>query len=114
MKKRLFIVTFIVTLFLFILPVSAYDVEIAKMTIKMDVNENGLIKVDQVVDVNINVDSHGIYAYIPQSYDITWQKDGANIQKSYYFPVRNVKVYGDQYEVQTDSFDNVVIKIGNP
>lgn len=114
MKKYLFIVTFIVTFFLFVLPVSAYDSEINKMTITMDVNENGLIQVDQIVEVNFNIDSHGIYAFIPQSYDITWQKNGADIYKSYYFPVRNVKVYDDPYETQSDSYDNVLIKIGDP
>ncbi len=94
--------------------VAAYDpVEINNFDIKMVIDENGLIKVDQTLDVQFNEDRHGIYAYIPQTYDMVWTIEGEELERSYYFPVRKVQVYGDEYETETDGYDNVILKIGD-
>ncbi|HET6784990.1 MAG TPA: DUF2207 domain-containing protein [Erysipelotrichaceae bacterium] len=112
MKK--FILMSFALLLLSFTTVSAYDpVVINTFDIKMVVDENGLIKVDQTLDVQFNEDRHGIYAYIPQSYNMVWTIDNQEIEKSYYFPVRNVQVFGDDYEYETDGYDNVVLKIGD-
>lgn len=112
MKK--FILLSFALLFLSFTTVSAYNpIEINTFDIKMVIDENGLIRVDQTLDVQFNEDRHGIFAYIPQSYNMVWTVDGQEIEKNYYFPVRNVQVYGDQFETETDGYDNVVLKIGD-
>lgn len=111
--KKFFLFSFAFILLSF-MNVSAYDpVEINTFDIKMVIDENGLIKVDQTLDVQFNEDRHGIYAYIPQTYNMVWTIDNQEIEKDYYFPVRNVQVYGDEYETETDSYDNVILKIGD-
>lgn len=111
--KKIFLISFALLLLSFT-SVSAYDpVEINTYDIKMVIDENGLIKVDQSLDVQFNEDRHGIYAYIPQTYNMVWTVDNQKIEKSYYFPVRNVQVYGDTYETETDNYDNVLVKIGD-
>lgn len=112
MKK--FILLSFILLFLSFTTVSAYDpVEINTYDIKMVIDENGLIKVDQTLDVQFNEDRHGIFAYIPQTYNMVWTIDNQEIEKDYYFPVRNIQVYGDPYETESDNYDNVVLKIGD-
>ena len=111
MKKIWFILLFLGLSFL---PVQAQEpVEITHFNTNIVINENGLMQVDQFLDVQFNEYRHGIYAYIPQSYDMVWNIDDQDIEKSYYFPVRKVRVIGDPYEIETDSYNNVVIKIGD-
>ena len=111
MKKIWFILLFLGLSFL---PVQAQEpVEITHFNTNIVINENGLMQVDQFLDVQFNENRHGIYAYIPQSYDMVWNIDNQDIEKSYYFPVRKVRVIGDPYEIETDSYNNVVIKIGD-
>lgn len=111
MKKIWFILLFLGLSFL---PVHAQEpVEITHFNTNIVINENGLMQVDQFLDVQFNENRHGIYAYIPQSYDMVWNIDNQDIEKSYYFPVRKVRVIGDPYEIETDSYNNVVIKIGD-
>lgn len=95
-------------------PVSASeDVLITSFDISVDVNENGLMSIDQNIDVLFNASRHGIYAYIPQRYDMTWTIDGSTVDKTYYFPVRKLNVKNDPYESSIDSYDNVVLQIGD-
>lgn len=111
MKKIWFILLFLGLSFL---PVQAQEpVEITHFNTNIVINENGLMQVDQFLDVQFNENRHGIYAYIPQSYNMVWNIDNQDIEKSYYFPVRKVRVIGDPYEIETDSYNNVVIKIGD-
>ena len=110
--KKIWIILFF--LGLSFLPVQAQEpVEITHFNINIVINENGLMQVDQFLDVQFNENRHGIYAYIPQSYDMVWTIHDQTIEKSYYFPVRNVRVIGDPYEIETDSYNNVVIRIGD-
>lgn len=111
MKKIWFILVFLGLSFL---PVQAQEpVEITHFNTNIVINENGLMQVDQFLDVQFNEYRHGIYANIPQSYDMVWNIDNQDIEKSYYFPVRKVRVIGDPYEIETDGYNNVVIKIGD-
>jgi len=111
MKKIWFILLFLGLSFI---PVQAQEpVEITHFNTNIVINENGLMQVDQFLDVQFNEYRHGIYAYVPQSYDMVWNIDDQDIEKSYYFPVRKVRVIGDPYEIETDSYNNVVIKIGD-
>ncbi len=111
MKKIWFILLFLGFSFL---SVQAQEpVEITHFNTNIVIDENGLMQVDQFLDVQFNEYRHGIYAYIPQSYDMIWNIDNQDIEKSYYFPVRKVRVIGDPYEIETDSYNNVLIKIGD-
>ena len=99
----------------FILPVHAIeDAIIRAFTIDLTIDENGRVEVHQELDVEFFVPSRGIYAFIPQTYDMTWSIDGNDLQRSYYIPVRNVNVLDEPYLVETDAFDNVLIRIGDP
>lgn len=89
------------------------DVTITSFDISMNVDEHGLIQVDQKIDTQFNILGHGIYAFIPQRYDMTWDLNGQTYDRSYYFPVRHLKVIDANYESQTDDYDNIVLKIGD-
>lgn len=114
MKKRIALIcTFFLLVFTF-LPVQAdTDVVITSFDIDMVVDENGLITVDQVIDTQFNIMGHGIYAYIPQNYDMSFNIDGETYERSYYFPIRKLNVIGDPYESQIDNYGNLVLKIGD-
>ena len=116
MKKIALVVFLLIGIFFSTLKVAAIDTgaTINTMTVNMDVNENGLIKVDTVLVMNFTgYNIHGPAAYIPQSYDTTWNIAGQEIKKSYYFPVRNLKVYDNAYFTETDSYDNILLYIGD-
>lgn len=106
--------TTLVLLALSFTTVSAYeDVSITSFDISITIDENAKMQVDQNIDTYFNISKHGIYAYIPQRYDMTWNIDGSSIDKSYYFPVNNIQVYGDPASVDIDGYGNVVIQIGD-
>ena len=116
MKKIALVLALLFGLFFSTLSVSAGSTgaDITHMTVTMDVNENGLIKVDMVIVMDITgYNIHGPAAYIPQSYDTTWTIDGVETPKTYYFPVTNVKVYDSKYSTEVDGYDNVIIYIGD-
>ena len=116
MKKVLIILGLLFGLFITPLKVSAYDTgaTITSMSIVMDVNENGLVTIDHTMVYNFTGSNiHGPMVYIPQSYDMSWTIDGQNVSRSYYFPVGNLKVYGDPYSTETDGYDNLIIYIGD-
>lgn len=96
-------------------PVNAsnYNLDVKTSTVNMVVDENGLVTVDQILDINFNTNLHGIYAFVPQSYNMTWTIDGEKIDRSYFYPVRNIKVYNDPYKTETDNNNNIFIKIGD-
>lgn len=115
MKKLLLIISLLaVGLSLRLLPVSAnaYGDVINRMDVTMVVDENGKVDVDTKIWITFGQPAQGIYAYIPQSYDVTWTIDGENITRQYYFPVRNIKVQDREFKTETDDYDNVLIRIG--
>jgi hypothetical protein len=115
MKKLFSVFAFILFLSLSFTPVSANEeVRIFLYDIDLKINENGLIRVQQTLDVEFYVPSRGIFAYIPQSYAMVWNIEGQSIQKNYSFPVRNINVLNDPFTIEYDSFDNVIIRIGDP
>lgn len=89
------------------------DVIFTSFDISITINENGLMNIDQRIDAQFNANRHGIIAYIPQRYDMSWNVDGQTLERSYYFPVNNVQIYLDPASVETDSYGNVIIQIGD-
>jgi uncharacterized membrane protein len=116
MKKSLFSVLFSLFLLSFTsLNVFAQeDVFITSFNLDMQVDEYGLITAQQSIDTQFNINGHGIYAYIPQDYQMTWMIDGESIDKEYYFPVNITKIYDRPYEISTDDYNNVLLQIGDP
>jgi len=116
MKKITLALSLLLCLFLSPLRVSAIDTgaTINTMTVAMDVNENGLVTIDQTMVINFTGSNiHGPIVALPQSYDMTWTIDGENIQRSYYFPVRNITVYDRAYFTESGDNDNLLIYIGD-
>jgi uncharacterized membrane protein YgcG len=115
MKKLVLMIGLLaVGLSLRLTPVSAnaYGDVINRMDVTMVVDENGKIDVDTKIWITFGQPAQGIYAYIPQSYDVTWTIDGENIDKYYYFPVRNIQVKDREFITETDDKDNVLVRIG--
>lgn len=97
------------------LPIMAEeDVYITSFHLDMQVDEQGLITASQNIDTQFNINGHGIYAYIPQEYEMIWEIDGESIGKEYYFPVNITKIYDRPSEISVDDYNNVVLKIGDP
>jgi len=116
MKKIALLFVLMLGLFISPMKVSAGSTgaDITQMTVNMTVDEHGLILVDQTLVINFTGQGiHGPMVYIPQSYDTSWNINGETIYKTYYFPVRNVKVIGDNFSQETDSYDNVILYIGD-
>lgn len=78
--------------------------------IKMKVQEDGIITINQKIDVNFDFDRHGIYATIPSRYNMSWTPGYVD---SYYFPVKNIKVNNYPYNVEYQD-NGVLIQIGDP
>lgn len=115
MKKLVLMIGLLaVGLSLRLTPVSAnaYGDVINRMDVTMVVDENGKIDVDTKIWITFGQPAQGIYAYIPQSYDVTWTINGENIDKYYYFPVRNIQVKDREFITETDDKDNVLVRIG--
>ena len=116
MKKLTLFLALIIGLFFSAVQVSAVDTgaTINTMTVKMNVTENGLVEIDTVLVIDFTGSGiHGPSVYVPQSYTTTWTIDGQDIEKEYYFPVRNLKVYNNNYFTEIDGYDNFIIYIGD-
>lgn len=88
------------------------DVTITSFDLSMTIDDQGLIQATQNLDTQFKIYGHGIYAYIPQRYEMVWANGSSPV--SYYFPVRHITVKDWMYETSTDDYDNVIIKIGDP
>ena len=76
--------------------------------------KNGLVTIDQTMVIDFTGSNiHGPIVVLPQSYDTTWTIKGENIQRSYYFPVRNITVYDRPYKTESGDNDNFLIYIGD-
>ena len=90
------------------------DAVINNYKIKMVVDENGKITVDQTLDYTFNVSSHGALVYIPEDYSgVRWMIDGQEFIRDYHFPISNVNVIGDPVAEMYRENGNVVLKIGD-
>ena len=87
--------------------ISADEIKVYDIT--MNVEESGLIRVNQKIKMNFAQKRHGIYANIPQMYTMNF--DGVTMR--YFFPVRNINVKNHMFEVD-DNLDGVSIRIGDP
>lgn len=108
--KKLKILVFSLVLSVCFLNVKAINAdEIRNYDITMNVEESGLIHINQKLKVEFSGSRHGIYANIPQSYFM----DFGNGTTYYFFPIKNVSVKNHMYEVEKE-IDGTSIKIGDP
>lgn len=84
--------------------------DITDYEVYIKVHEDGLLEIDEQYEMYFYSSAHGFYRNIPVRYEMDWGDQG---RKTYYFPVSDVKVYGDPYEVDKES-EGVQIKIGDP
>ena len=75
------------------------------------VRKDGLFVIDEWITVDFLQNRHGIYRDIPTRYDMTWNENGKEINKTYNFPISDVKV-NRTYQV-TKYPDAIRIRIGD-
>lgn len=80
-----------------------------------DINilDDGTYEVQLQIDVQYNTPHRGIFFNIPEEYEMDMTIDNQEVYGKYYFPVSEISVSGDEYQVESsDGFKN--IRIGNP
>lgn len=75
------------------------------------VNEDGSLNIHEKLDLDFSSSAHGFYRNIPIRYEMDWGEEYG--KKTYYFPISNINVRHDPYEVESNT-DGVRIKIGDP
>jgi uncharacterized membrane protein YgcG len=111
--KKLFLLLFVSIFLLFnsALSVDAYD-RFTNHNIEMVVQEDGLYKMTHVIDVFFDTPSQGIYALIPQVYNMEFTlEDGTVVNRTYRFPVSDINVLNEQSLIES-TYEGVSIRIG--
>ncbi|MDP2814867.1 MAG: DUF2207 domain-containing protein [Erysipelotrichaceae bacterium] len=111
--KKLFLLLFISIFLLFssALSVNAYD-RFTNHNIEMVVEEDGLYKMTHVIDVFFDTPSQGIYALIPQVYNMEFTlDDGTVVNRTYRFPVSDINVLNEDTLIES-TYEGVSIGIG--
>lgn len=111
--KKLFLLLFMSIFLLFnsALTVNAYD-RFTNHNIEMVVQEDGIYKMTHVIDVFFDTPSQGIYALIPQVYEMKFTlEDGTVVNRTYRFPISNINVLNEQSLIES-TYEGVRIRIG--
>ena len=109
--KKVFVL--LLCLFVFFVPYQVQAQEnfnIYNYSVEIQVNEDASLDIHEKIDMAFTDYVHGFCRNIPIKYNMNWGEMG---KKTYYFPVSNIEVLNDPYEVDSDS-DGVQIKIGDP
>ena len=111
MIKKLTIIRYLIFTILFIIPINAYayDYEINKYDINVEVLENNVMNITESLEVYFNVPKHGIYRKIPLRNKVK-RLDGSYTTNRAVIKDINVN---EQYSLSNSS-GYKVIKIGNP
>ncbi len=81
-------------------------------SVDMVVQEDGLYKITHVIDVYFDTPSQGIYALIPQVYQMEFtMEDGTQVDRTYRFPVSDISVLNEESLIES-SYEGVRIRIG--
>ncbi len=112
MKKfTLFLFVSIFLIFHSVINVQAYD-RFTNHSVEMVVQEDGLYKITHVIDVFFDTPSQGIYALIPQVYNMKFTlEDGTVVDRVYRFPVSDINVVNEETLIES-SYEGVRIRIG--
>jgi uncharacterized membrane protein len=111
--KKLFLLLFVSIFLLFnsALSVNAYD-RFTNHSVEMVVEEDGIYKMTHVIDVFFDTPSQGIYALIPQVYNMKFtMEDGTVVDRVYRFPVSDISVLNEESLIES-SYEGVSIRIG--
>lgn len=111
--KKLFLLLFMSIFLLFnsALTVNAYD-RFTNHNVEIVVEEDGIYKMTHVIDVFFDTPSQGIYALIPQVYNMQFAlEDGTVVDRVYRFPVSNISVLNEESLIES-TYEGVRIRIG--
>lgn len=89
----------------------AFDIN--RHSISVVVNEDGTLNVMESLSVTFNEKRHGIYVNLPKTYEMQWEIDGQKIDKTYFFPIKDVEVLSNHDYSLEDENDFKRIIIGN-
>ena len=80
-------------------------------SIDVVVNEDGSLDIVEKLTVSFQSNQHGIYVNIPTKYKMMWNIDGKEMEKSYFFPVKDIKLLSSQkYKIEEyDDYKRIVI-----
>ncbi len=96
-----------------VMPINAQEAfTIEDYDVTMNVEENGMIHIQETLILDFNEYRHGFYRNIPTKYDMTWMIDGKSVDKSYYFPVKDIDCGATACAVDYDS-DGIVVRLGD-
>ena len=105
---------FVLTLFAPLLAVDAAEAfTIEDYHVELDVQEDGLVKVTETMNVHFDYNRHGIYFDIPTRYQMNWDIDSKDVQREYYLPLTNVKVLSGQNAEIEEQNEGVRIILGD-
>lgn len=87
-----------------------------KMDVKIDVTEQGRVKVHTKIDAVFNYLSRGVQIFVPQRYEMEFVDPETNYRtkKSYYWKVENLTNYSN-YDMNSETIGNALrIRFGDP
>lgn len=112
MKKLKYSLFILVSMLVLIIPISAEDNGIVGKSLRTEfvVEDNGIIKVIETLEVNFVSPHQGIFITRPQRYEMDF---GDGVQ-NYYFPIKNFQMITNQDTDIESSNDGLVIRVGTP
>lgn len=117
MRKVQKILIVLMVLVTYIGSVNAVDAkeafDINHHSISVVVNEDGTLNITESMSVTFNEKRHGIYVNLPKTHNMQWEIDGQKIDKSYFFPIKDVEVLSNHDYSLEDENDFKRIIIGN-
>ena len=91
---------------------SASDFDTTKYDVKMTVNKNASVYINEAISIDAHSAMHGIYRYIPFSRRIEYDSDGVSIHKAYdAMKISDISVTNEPYNTYRQR-GNQVIQIG--
>ncbi len=112
-RKKAFLIFFIT---IFNLALFGKDFFITSYIVKLKVNQNSVIDVEEHIDVYFSTKRHGLIRKIPYKYKLTsspFSKSRLSRGSTYSVSITNIKVHGERFSVRRKN-GVLFIKIGNP
>ena len=112
-KIKYLIILFVCMIFMAPMAINAEEAfDITDYKVVMTVDEHGRYFIDEEISTYFNSLRHGIYRNIPTKYRMTWDIDDEYQDIEYNWPVENIVVYNDNYEINTYD-EGVTLAIGD-
>lgn len=85
---------------------------INNLNVVMDVHEDGSIDIVETFNLDFTENRHGIYRNLPNEYSMTWNIEGEDVARKYYFPVSNVKCSTKSCSIDKND-KGLIVKLGD-